>query len=97
MCIRDRDTEGDQPRATVAQIYEQIKSDLTTAFDLFKGDVYKRQVRTMLPRLHTPNVTGPAVHFLRFTVLSAQLFLVRIQCIERSTGHLVHTLSLIHI
>ena len=31
------DTEGDQPRATVAQIYEQIKSDLTTAFDLFKG------------------------------------------------------------
>lgn len=30
------DTEGDQPRATVAQIYEQIMSDLTTAFDLFK-------------------------------------------------------------
>ena len=30
------DTEGDQPRAIVAQIYEQIKSDLTTAFDLFK-------------------------------------------------------------
>ncbi len=29
-------TEGDQPRATVAQIYEQIMSDLTTAFSFFK-------------------------------------------------------------
>ena len=35
-----RDTEDGRhssPRATVAQIYEQIKSDLTTAFDLFKN------------------------------------------------------------
>ena len=30
------ETEGDQPRATVAQIYEQIMSDLTTAFSFFK-------------------------------------------------------------
>ena len=30
------ETEGDQPRATVAQIYEQIMSDLTTAFGFFK-------------------------------------------------------------
>lgn len=29
-------TEGDQPRATVAQIDEQIKNDLTTSFNLFK-------------------------------------------------------------
>lgn len=29
-------TEGDQPRSTVAQIYEQIMSDLTTAYGLFE-------------------------------------------------------------
>lgn len=29
-------TEGDQPRSTVAKVYEQLLSDLTTAFDLFE-------------------------------------------------------------
>lgn len=29
-------TEGDQPRSTVAKVYEQLLTDLTTAFDLFE-------------------------------------------------------------
>ena len=39
-------TEGDQPRSTVAQIYEQIMSDLTTAYNLFED---LDMVRTSTP------------------------------------------------
>jgi len=39
-------TKGDQPRATVAQIYELIVNDLTTAYDLFKD---LDMVRTSTP------------------------------------------------